>query len=219
MYHLLMEENKMKTKKELLKKYEETEYYEVIKENYGSKVNYQTYEGIIINFDKDAMKDIVGAKKLTYEDFIDIQIQTGKDYRGALMLCYYYCPIEFKGEVETFRKNTVCFKRIYVDGMYFDGKMFKGKEEHVWMSTNGFDKLNKGDFVSFFAEPYLYIKTSNGKKLDFGLRNPQQVKKIEKYELPTDKELMIQEVDDIICENCYLYEHCSRTYCMQAKNT
>ena len=80
------------------------------------------------------MKDIVGAEKLTYPDFIDIQIQTGKNYRGGFMLCYYYCPIGFKGEVEKFGKGRICFSRIFIDGMYPDGVWFEGKEDHVWMS-------------------------------------------------------------------------------------
>ena len=206
----------MKSKEELLKKYEGNEdYYEVIKAHYGSKVNFQTYEGGLLNFDENAIKDIVGAEKLTYPEFIDIQIQTGKDYRGSFMLCYFYDPVEFKGEVETFGKGTICFKRIYVDGMYPDGTMFEGKEDHVWMSAEGFGKLDKGDCISFFAEAYRYIKTSNGKKLEFGLRNPKGVKRISKYDLPTDEELMLQTVNQIICESCYLDEQCTRLNCIR----
>ena len=168
----------MKTKEELFKKYEGTEFYGAIKAHYGSKGSFQTYDGGLLNFDENAMKDIAGAEKLTYPEFIDIQIQTGKDYRGSFMLCYYYNPIEFKGEVETFGKGTICFKRIYVDGMYPDGVMFEGKEDHVWMSAEGFGKLEKGDCISFFAEVYRYVKTSDGKKLEFGLRNPQVLRKL-----------------------------------------
>ena len=203
----------MKTKEELLKKYEGTEFYGAIKAHYGSKESFQHYDGGLLNFDENAMKDIVGAEKLTYPEFIDIQIQTGKDYRGSFMLCYYYDSIEFKGEVETFGKGTICFKRIYVDGMYPDGIMFEGKEDHVWMSAEGFSKLEKGDCISFFAEAYRYVKTSNGKKLEFGLRNPKSVKKIEKYQLPTDDELLEQSINQIICESCYLYDSCSRFNC------
>lgn len=205
----------MKTKEELLKKYEGTEFYDCINAHYGSKESFQHYDGGLLNFDENAMKDIVGAEKLTYPEFIDIQIQTGKDYRGSFMLCYYYNPIEFKGEVETFGKGTICFKRIYVDGMYPDGLMFEGKEDHVWMPAEGFGKLEKGDCISFFAEAYRYVKTSNGKKLEFGLRNPQSVKKIEKYQLPTDDELLEQTLNQIICESCYLYDSCSRINCVR----
>ena len=205
----------MKTKEELLKKYEGTDFYGCINAHYGSKESFQMIEGGLLNFDIEAMKDIVGAEKLTYPDFIDIQIQTGKDYRGSFMLCYYYSPIEFKGEVETFGKGTICFKRIYVDGMYPDGLMFEGKEDHVWMPAEGFGKLENGDCISFFAEAYRYVKTSNGKKLEFGLRNPQSVKKIEKYQLPTDDELLEQTLNQIICESCYLYDSCSRINCVR----
>jgi len=206
----------MKTKQELLDKYKDNkEFYDVIKAHYGSKESFQTDTGGLLNFNKEAMKDIVGAEKLTYEDFIDIQIQTGADYRGSFMLCYYYNPMGFKGEVETFAKDRICFKRIYVDGMYPDGTCFEGKEDHVWMPSDGFGHLEKGDCVSFFAEPYRYVKTSNGKKLDFGLRNASDVKKIDKYELPTDDELMLQSVNQIICESCYLNEQCSRFTCIR----
>ena len=207
----------MKTKEDLLKKYEGTEFYEAIQAHYGSKESFQHYGGGLLNFDENAMKDIVGAEKLTYPEFIDIQIQTGKDYRGSFMLCYYYNSIGFKGEVETFGKGTVCFKRIYVDGMFPDGTMFEGKEDHVWMPLDGFGKLEKGDCISFFAEAYRYVKTSDGKKLEFGLRNPDDIKKIEKYELPTDDELLEQTINQIICEGCYLYDSCNRINCIRGK--
>ena len=75
----------MKTKEELLKKYEGTEFYGAIKAHYGSKQSFQHYDGGLLNFDENAMKDIVGAEKLTYPEFIDIQIQTGKDYRRLVI--------------------------------------------------------------------------------------------------------------------------------------
>lgn len=203
----------MKTKEELLKKYEGTEFYDIINAHYGSKESFQHYDGGLLDFDENAMKTIVGAEKLTYPEFIDIQIQTGKNYRGSFMLCYHYGGSEFKGEVEKFGKGTICFKRIYVDLMYPDFTMFEGKEDHVWMSTKGFGKLEKGDCISFFAEAYRYVKTSNGKKLEFGLHNPQNVKKIEKYELPTDDELLEQSLNQIICESCSFSDSCSMNSC------
>lgn len=61
--------------------------------------------------------------------------------------------------------------------MYPDGMMFGSKEEHVWMNKAGFEKFNVGDSVSFGAEVYRYIKTGNGKLIDYGLRNPTGIKK------------------------------------------
>ncbi len=209
----------MKTKNELLKKYEGNEkFYNVIKAHYKTKTSLQDYDGSIVDFNIESMKDIVGGEKLTYEDFIDIQIQTGNDYRGSFMLCYHYIPIEFMGEVERFSKNKVLFKRIYVDGMFPDGNCFVGKEDHVWMDIKGFETLNVGDRISFFAEPYMYIKTGDGKRLDYGLREPKNIKKIAKYKLPTDEDLMKQDIDGIICESCYLAEQCDGINCIRSKD-
>lgn len=67
------------------------------------------------------------------------------------------------------------------------------------------------------AEVYLYLKTSNGKKIDYGLRNPEGIKKIEPYELPSDDELLMQSINSIICETCFYGEQCSG-YCLRNKN-
>ena len=77
---------------------------------------------------------------------------------------------------------------------------FEGKEEHVWMSITGFEEYDIGDAVSFFAEVYRYVKTSNGKQIDYSLRNPQSIQKIDAYTLPTDEDLKKQAVNEIICE-------------------
>ncbi len=209
----------MKTKQELLDKYKDNkEIHDVINAHYGSKTSLQRPDRTILNFDKESVNDIVCASKLTYEDYLDIQIQTGSQFRGAFLLCYYYTPLCFKGEIETFTEGRVCFKRVCVDGMYPDGTCFEGKEDHVWMSIDGFDGLAIGDCVSFFAEPYRYIKTNNGKKLDYGLRNAVDIKKIDPYEMPTDEELGRQIMNQIICESCYLNEHCSRLDCILKKS-
>ena len=106
-----------------------------------------------------------------------------------------------------------------VDGMYSDGICFEGKEEHVWMSITGFEEYDIGDAVSFFAEVYRYVKTSNGKQIDYSLRNPQSIQKIDAYTLPTDEDLKKQAVNDIICETCYLSERCNRATCLLSKET
>ena len=51
-----------------------------------------------------------------------------------------------------------CLKRIFISGMYTDGTMFDGKEDHVWMDKSGFEKYAVGDGVSFGAEVYRYVK-------------------------------------------------------------
>lgn len=82
------------------------------------------------------------------------------------------------------------------------------------MSNAQFEEYEIGDCVSFFAEVYRYVKTSNGKRIDFALRNPENIKRIEPYELPSDKELFLQKISRIVCDNCYLNEHCNKIFCI-----
>ena len=207
----------MKTKQELLAKYKsDEEIYSLIDAHYGTKASFQIPELGIIFFDRELSKGIVGGDHLTYEDFIDLQLQTKLEFRGSFFMCWVYTPMEFKGEVETFARGKICFKRIYDEYMLPDTSIHIGKEDHVWMSSEGFGKLNKGDCVSFFAEVYRYIKKSDGKKLDYGLRNPEDIKKISKYDLPTEKELLMQEIDSMICETCDMADFCgTRSNCIK----
>ena len=101
--------------------------------------------------------------------------------------------------------------------MYSDGSCFDGKEEHVWMNIVGFENYKIGACVSFYAEGYRYVKKSNGKQIDFALRNPEQIQEIESYELPSDNDLREQEISSIFCESCYLRECCSKVFCLLSK--
>ena len=49
--------------------------------------------------------------------------------------------------------------------------------------------------------------------IDYGLRNPTGIQKIEAYELPSDDALIMKEVKQLICETCFLSEQCNRNYC------
>ncbi|MEI3093358.1 MAG: hypothetical protein V8T48_05390 [Oscillospiraceae bacterium] len=40
--------------------------------------------------------------------------------------------------------------------------------------------------------------------IDYGLRNPTGIQKIEAYELPSDDALIMKEVKQLICETCFL---------------
>lgn len=184
---------------------------------HGSKTGLQVYGGII-DFDPYKQKDLVGGEKITYDEYLDLQMMACENkgkVRWDFAMCYYYTPLEFWGQIERITGKAVCFKRIYVSGMYSDGICFDGKEEHVWIDKRGLEKYVVGDCLSFFAEPYRYIKTGNGKQIDFGLRNPENIKKIEEYELPSDDELMVQSINAIICETCFFNEQC---YGMRIRN-
>lgn len=181
---------------------------------YGEKELVCTYDGTI-DFDPEGYRDVVGADKFTYDEYLEVQIKSFHKTRGWFEECYHNIPLGFKGCIEKSTGKNVCFQRIVVEGMYPDGECFVGKEDHVWMDISGFENFQVGDCVSFSADIYRYIKTKNGKQIDFGLRNPQGIKRIEAYELPSDDELLKQEIDQMICENCYLGEHCNKVNCMR----
>ena len=185
--------------------------------HYGEKALVRTYDGTI-DFDPDGYKDVVGADKFTYDEYIAVQIRSFQKTRGWFETCFHNIPLGFKGCIERKSGDKICFQRILVEGMYPDGDCFVGREGHVWMDVSGFETFQEGDCVSFSAEIYRYVKTGNGKQIDFGLRKPQDIKKIEAYEIPSDEELIKQEIDGMVCETCYLEEHCNRVSCMRSKD-
>lgn len=186
---------------------------------YGEKECYSDENGIVF-FDPSSQKDVIGAEKMSYDEYISVQLASlGHDYRSGFANGLFNYLLEFKGQIEKVNAKHICFKRIFISGMYPDGVMFDDKEDHVWMDRTGFETLNVGDSVSFGAEVYRYIKTGNGKLIDYGLRNPTGIKKIEEYQLPSDDELRMQAINEIVCETCYLSEHCNRVCCLLPKGT
>lgn len=184
---------------------------------YGEKDCISRENGIVF-FAPDSQKDVVGAEKMSYDEYLSVQLAAlGHDYRSGFANGFFNYLLEFKGQIEKIKAKHICFKRIFISGMYPDGEMFDDKEDHVWMDKAGFEELKVGDSVSFGADVYRYIKTGNGKLIDYGLRNPTGIKKIEEYQLPSDDELRMQMIGGIICETCYLSEHCNRVSCFFPK--
>lgn len=176
-----------------------------------------TQEWGYIDFSPKGMNEVVGGEKLTYEEYLDAQMAIGTNIRGWLFLCYHEVSLGFVGQIERITKKNICFKRIYVSGMYMDGECFEGKEDHVWMSIEKFEDYQVGDCLEFSAETYRYLKTSNGKQIDFGLRNPSGIKKVDSYKLPSDDDLLCQSINQIICESCMLRDYCCGGSCIANK--
>lgn len=201
----------------LIAKYPNEEFY--LAAYYGED-NCVSNENGIVFFKPDSQKDVVGANKMSYDEYLDVQLASlGHDYHAGFANGLFNYSLKYKGQIEKIRTKHICFKRIYINGMYPDGEMFDDKEDHVWMEKTGFEEFEVGDSVSFSAEVYRYVKTGNGKLIDYGLRNPADIKKIENYQLPSDDELHLQMVNQIICETCYLNEHCNRVSCFRSKET
>lgn len=206
------EEEGNKTDAILLQKDRE-EWEKCKRQCYRTKYIAQTDWGII-SFDPDMMKDVVGGEKLTYDEYLEIMKASGNKTRQYFELCYYGGVLSnSKGQMEKKSKGMICFKRIYVSGIYSDGLGFEGREDHVWMKNKGFEQGEVGDCFSFSADVYRYLKTGNGKAIDFALRNPRDITQISDYELLSDDELHMQSIDRIICEVCMYNERCYNGIC------
>ncbi len=175
------------------------------KANYGKNVCTQM-EGGVIFFNPDSLKEVVGAGAMTYDEYLDVQFQSMGKMRSYFEMCYFNYALEFKGQIERVTKSNICFERVFVSGMYGDGEMFDGKEDHVWVDKSWFESYHIGDCVKFYADIYRYVKKGNGKLIDYSLRNPKGIKKIASYELPSDGDLIIQGINQIICESCFWSE-------------
>lgn len=209
-------EERTKKAAALLQKYQDNENIKaMLIDHYGNDMLVFSKYGCV-DFSPAGSAGIVGGQNLTYDDYIDIQIRSFGKQRSWFEMCYYNFPDEFRGCIEKKARKHICFKRIYVSGMYSDGcEFFEGKEEHVWMDIQGFEKFKVGDCVSFYAEVYRYIKTGNGKIMDYSLREPREVKKIDSYRIPSDDDILRQSIEQIICETCLFSEHCSKMNCLR----
>lgn len=172
----------------------------------------------VIDTTDDAMKDVAGGENLSYEEYLQVLFNSRNIIRHCFEYCYYsnaWC--DFKGRISRFdkKKGKVIFNCIYVSGGLMDGDCYKGKEDHVWMDMEPFEEYQVGDCLSFGGEIYRYLKTKNGKQISFGIREPYDIKKIESYELPSDDDMLMQAVDQMICEVCMLFnEHCYMGMCI-----
>ncbi len=199
---------------DLLKKH--PNYAGTIEANYGKKV-VQMVDGGSIDFDPDGLSEVVTDKKLSYNDYLDAQINAIGKTHSAFQWCFYNIPLEFKGRIEKVSGGHICFQRVFVSGMYSDGECCDYSEQHVWMDVIGFEDLKPGDCVEFSADAYRYLKTGDGRQIDYGLRNPAGIKKIEEYELPSEDEILTQELRSMLCEACFLSEQCNRVTCTNRK--
>jgi len=191
-----------------------SDWTELKKKFYGKRFLVTVGSGVI-NFSPDAMKEIVGGERLSYDEYLEIEWRSRESKRTWFECCYYEgVECGFIGEIEKISKGNICFKYIRVEGMYSDGICFSGKENHVWMERRGFEDFQKGDKVRFTADVYKYLKTGNGKYFDYSLRDPYDAERVDDYETPKDDELLMQAIDQMVCEVCMFKEHCYMGMCI-----
>ena len=92
------------------------------------------------------------------------------------------------------------FEKAYYDASWCS---FKGRVERI--------NQKKGTvcFERIFISARLQAP-GNGKMIDFGLRDPKDIRRIDEYELPSNDQLRLQAVDEIICSDLCMYnKHCN----------
>ncbi len=206
----------MENTEEFEKHYFDTDT-EKLKKHFYDSDTIVSYNENTVFFGREEMKNVVGAEKLSYDEYLDIQIKSLGQQRIWFAMCYIYQTCYFTGQIEKINNDKICFTRIFVEGMYDDGVGFLGREDHVWMDKKGFENFKKDDCLRFSAEVYRYVKTKNGKLIDFALRNPENIELIESYELPSDDDLLLQSINNLICETCLFWDHCDGLFCLRNK--
>ena len=181
------------------------------KKEYYGKDCVEMYDGGYIDFNPASMEKVKNGKFKTYDEYLDVQMKSIGKGRKYFEMCYYnQYDIDLTGQIEhvNYEKNKVVFHRIMINGSYHDGICFLGKEDHVWMDLAPFGECKSGDCFRFRAEIGRYMKQKNGKMIDYDLREPEDIKKVEDYHVPTDEELVDQQIKQLVCETCRYYDHC-----------
>lgn len=198
---------------------EKENWKELKKQCYGKKRVTMFGDGFI-NFDRDSAKNVNNGSFKSYNEYLDVQRESCGKNRKYFGLCLYNAvEYSFKGEVEhvDLKKGKVVFHRIMINGIYEDGTGFFGKEDHVWMDLEPFGDCASGDCFSFEADICCYMKQRDGKLIDYDLRNPRNVKKLDGYHVPTDEDLVDQQIRQIVCETCLFGDHCDMFMCQASK--
>lgn len=186
------------------------DWKETKKQFYGEE-RLVSEENGVIDFSPDGMKKIKGGENLSYDDYLDIQYKSLGHQKSHLMSMFVNWDMgSYKGEIAKITRKNVLFERLFITAIRTDGTGYESKESHVWMSKNAFSKFKLHDCIEFDAEIYRYLKTGHGKVIDYGLRNPTSVKKIQPYQLPSDNQLIAQAVDDILWETSIYYDAVDR---------
>lgn len=180
------------------------------REYFGTNI-LTNYEDGTINFDPESMKEVVNGKFKSYSEYLDVQANSIGKNRTYLELCYYDSfDDSFKGKVKriNFENNTVLFSRIMILGFYPDGNSFAGKEDHVWVTVEDTSAFKPEECIEFNAEVYRYMKHGqDGKIIDYSLQNLSNIKKISHYEVPSDEELIDQQIRQLAFETSRYYDH------------
>lgn len=158
-----------------------------------------------------------------YRRWNEIMHQAEKESENQRnMFALYYCeggntyPFgEFTGHAIKVEKHRILFQRIWMkyDLMDYECTTREGTEDHVWIyDCKPFKDagITVGKCCRFNACVYAY-KRANG-TVDFGLKCPENIELIQRYELPDMKMVSIRDgirsAEQLVCETCMFTEQC-----------
>ena len=182
--------------------------------------NYQVMvENGIIDFSTDGMKSVRNGEHLSYDEYLDIQYYSLGHIKSNLEGIYYDGNIAaYKGCISKKSHGNMLFKKLYANIMSPDGTGYDTKENHVWMDATPFKDFLVHDCVAFDATVYRYIKTGHGRKIDYSLCNPINIRKIPPYQLPSDDQIENQIIDDLLWENSKYHDVVDRSNWADIRN-
>ena len=76
-----------------IKKENQTKMQKLFPEYYGQKVILIVHD-YMIDFDPEEFHKTVGAEKLTYDEYLDIQMKSSHEVRVYFKTCYYNIPLK-----------------------------------------------------------------------------------------------------------------------------
>lgn len=98
--------------------YSGNEKWQKFKKEFWGKKLLATTEWGLIDFDPQGKDDMVGGDALSYDEYLDLQMQSGKRVRTYFEICYYDADFfSFKGRIKRIntKKQLLCFERIFVE--------------------------------------------------------------------------------------------------------
>lgn len=90
----------------LIRKY--PEYKEIFSTHYGENIVFMDYDGSI-DFSPQSYQDIKAMRELSYDEYIELQINSFHKTKGALEQCYYNIPLHFKGHIKHINRQKGIF--------------------------------------------------------------------------------------------------------------
>lgn len=147
---------------------------------------------------------------MSYDSYLDLQRKSCRTARRYFGICWSDGNSDawFCGQVDQVMDDYLLFERIGIRWTWHDGTICAGAEDQVCMEKTGFpEDMKAGDKFSFTADIYRYVNDSEN-IIDFGLRNQQNIIKEEAACIPTDEDLVDEQIHNLICEICMYRDHC-----------